>query len=88
MSAAGNGNCDEEESIPLMLIEFDAVPKVLWMYCCRSESVSLRLQSFKALAENAPRLLALERVRAWDRVCLSQRPKGVGVGRVVVARAR
>lgn len=29
---AGKGNCGDEESIPLMLIEVDAVEKVVFMY--------------------------------------------------------
>jgi hypothetical protein len=35
VNAAGKGNCGEEESIPLMLIEADAVSKVLFMYYLR-----------------------------------------------------
>lgn len=32
MNAAGKGNCDEEESRPLMLIEAEAVVNVSFMY--------------------------------------------------------
>lgn len=38
MNAAGNGNCGEVESMPLMLIEVEADSKVWFMYYLRLDS--------------------------------------------------
>ena len=41
MNEAGNGNCGEDESIPLMLIDEEAVVNVLFMYCSMTYYISL-----------------------------------------------
>lgn len=90
MNAAGKGNCDEEESRPLMLIEAEAVVNVSFMYY--NPLFRIQLTDTLHFAPGGGRIVPgrpiPSRVLAWDPVHRLYLPMGADGDRAFGGRVR